>query len=121
MPFFDYLAQHPEDASVFSEAMLGFMEENLQRSRPPTTFLCSRQSSMLEGHLAICSPLYLGNTQSLEACCSIGRTLWSMLKSRSKRTVFTDRVTVEGWRFFLSVPSGGDAYILFAYLARLER
>jgi len=32
MPFFDYLAQHPEEASMFSEAMVGFSSQNAQAS-----------------------------------------------------------------------------------------
>ena len=74
MPFFDYLAQHPEDASGLVEQWWAFMGPNLQRSRQPMIFRCSRPSSMSEGHPAICSLLYLPDTQSLKVCCSIGRT-----------------------------------------------
>jgi SAM-dependent methyltransferase len=112
MPFFDYLAQHPEDASVFSEAMVG-----LHGAEPPAV-AAAYDFSMFETIVDI------GGASGNMLAAILGRypKLRGVLFDRPhvvvdaekwlKANDDTGRVTVQAGDFFLSVPSGGDAYIL---------
>jgi hypothetical protein len=112
MPFFDYLAQHPEDASVFSEAMVG-----LHGGEPPAV-AAAYDFSMFQ------TVVDVGGASGNMLAAILGRypeprgllfdrphVVVDAEKSLKANGV-TDRVTVEAGDFFLSVPSGGDAYIL---------
>jgi SAM-dependent methyltransferase len=112
MPFFDYLAQHPEDASVFGEAMVG-----LHGAEPPAV-AAAYDFSMFE------TVVDVGGASGNMLAAILGRypeprcvlfdrphvvvDAEKLLKANDD----TGRVTVEAGDFFLSVPSGGDAYIL---------
>ena len=112
MPFFDYLAQHPEDASVFSEAMVG-----LHGAEPPAV-AAAYDFSIFETIVDI------GGASGNMLAAILGRypKLRGVLFDRPhvvvdaekwlKANDGTGRVTVQAGDFFLSVPSGGDAYIL---------
>jgi hypothetical protein len=112
MPFFEYLAHHPDDASVFSEAMVG-----LHGAEPPAVAAAydfspfgtvvdvgGASGNMLAAILAqypkprgmlFDRPHVIGDaTRLLQA------------------TGIMDRVTIEAGDFFQTVPTGGDAYIL---------
>src|SRR5882724_8677273 len=112
MPFFDYLAQHPEDASVFSEAMVG-----LHGGEPPAV-AAAYDFSMFQ------TVVDVGGASGNMLAAILGRypeprgllfdrphVVVDAEKSLKANGV-TDRVTVEAGDFFLSVTSGGDAYIL---------
>jgi SAM-dependent methyltransferase len=112
MPFFDYLAQHPEDASVFSEAMVG-----LHGGEPPAV-AAAYNFSMFQ------TVVDVGGASGNMLAAILGRypeprgllfdrphVVVDAEKSLRANGV-TGRVTVEAGDFFLSVPSGGDAYIL---------
>lgn len=112
MPFFDYLAQHPQDASVFSEAMVG-----LHGGEPPAVaaaydFSMFRTVVDVGGASGNMLAAILGQYPEPRGLLfdrphvvvDAGR----LLKAKG----VADRVTVEAGDFFLSVPSGGDAYIL---------
>ena len=112
MPFFDYLAQHPEDASVFSEAMVG-----LHGGEPPAV-AAAYDFSMFQ------TVVDVGGASGNMLVAILGRypeprgllfdrphVVVDAEKSLKANGV-TGRVTVEAGDFFKSVPSGGDAYIL---------
>ena len=88
MPFFDYLAQHPEDASVFSGAMVG-----LHGAEPPAVaaaydFSMFRTVVDVGGASGNMLAAILGAIPGASrVCCSTGRMSWSTRKSCSKRTV----------------------------------
>ncbi len=112
MPLFDYLARHPEDASVFSDAMVG-----LHGAEPPAVAAAYDFSPF-------------GTVVDVGGAS--GNMLAAILKRHSEprgllfdrphvvvdapkllqANGVMDRVTVEAGDFFQTVPSGGDAYIL---------
>jgi len=75
MPLFDYLARHPEDASLFSEAMVGFSSQEPPAVAAAYDFRPSRPLSMLAGQRETCwqpsSP-----ARRTGGVLSIGRTWW---------------------------------------------
>jgi hypothetical protein len=112
MPLFEYLAQHPEEASYFSEAMVGF-----HGAEPPTV---ARAYDFSEFETIVDVGGATGNM--LAAILShhptprgvlfdrphVVRDAPALLKARGVDA----RVTIEPGDFFEKVPQGGDAYIL---------
>ena len=111
-PLFDYLAQHPELASQFSEAMVGI------HSAEPAAVAASYDFSPLEvivdvggatgnmlAHILTRYPQCRG---VLFDCPHVVADALTFL--RSKRV--ESRVRIEAGDFFKSVTGGGDAYIL---------
>jgi hypothetical protein len=112
MPLFDYLAQHPDDASLFSETMVG-----LHNQEPPaiaaaydfSTFktivdVGGATGNMLSAVLAHHS----GPRGILFDRPHVVKDAPAFLAARG----VSDRVTIEAGDFFQSVPKGADAYIL---------
>lgn len=112
MPFFDYLAEHPEAASVFSGAMVG-----LHGAEPPAVAAAydfsifetivdvggasgNMLAAILARHPAPRGLLFDRPHVVVDA--------EKLLKDKS----ISDRVTIQAGDFFQSVPSGGDAYVL---------
>ena len=112
MPLFEYLAQHPEEASYFSEAMVGF-----HGSEPPavaracdfsgvTTVVDvggatgNMLAAILSRHAALRGVLFDRPHVVSDAP--------ALLKARGVEA----RVTIEAGDFFERVPPGGDAYLL---------
>ncbi len=112
MPMFDYLAQHPEAASLFSEAMVGF-----HGSEPPTVaeaydFSDVRTVVDVGGAtgnmLAAILSRHTGVRGVLYDLPHVVRDAPALLKARGVES----RVTIECGSFFERVPAGGDAYVL---------
>ncbi|MEP6916654.1 MAG: methyltransferase, partial [Acidobacteriota bacterium] len=112
MPMFDFLAQHPQEASHFSEAMVGF-----HGGEPPTVAAAydfapfetivdvgGATGNML-AHILTRYPTPRG---VLFDRPHVVTDAPSLLASNG----LTDRVSIEHGDFFERVPSGGDAYIL---------
>lgn len=112
MPFFDYLAQRPEAAAHFSEAMIGF-----HGSEPPTVAeaydfsgigtvvdVGGATGNMLAALLTR-HPRLRGVLFDLPHVVGAAPAL---LKERGVET----RVRIETGSFFERVPAGGDAYLL---------
>ena len=112
MPVFDWLAKHPEEASMFSETMVGF-----HGAEPPTVAAAydfSRLSTIVDvggatGNLltAILGK-YSGTRGILYDLAHVVRDAPALIRERG----LTDRVTIESGSFFERVPAGGDAYLL---------
>jgi hypothetical protein len=112
MPFFDYLAQHPEAASVFSGAMVG-----LHGAEPPAV-AAAYDFSMFKTVVDVGG----ASGNMLAAILAQHEEPRGLLFDRPHVVVDAeqllrdngvfDRVTIEAGDFFQSVPSGGDAYIL---------
>jgi hypothetical protein len=112
MPMFDYLAQHPEEASAFSEAMVGF-----HGAEPPTV---ARAYDFSSCHTVVDVGGATGNM--LAAILShhsqprgvlydrphVVRDAPALLAARG----VADRVRIEPGNFFEGVPAGGDVYLL---------
>jgi SAM-dependent methyltransferase len=111
MPFFDYLAQHPEDASVFSSAMVG-----LHGAEPPavaaaydfSTFKTVVDVGGASGNMLAAILARYPEPQGL----LFDRPHVTVDAEQLLKDNGSGRVTVEAGDFFRSVPSGGDAYIL---------
>jgi hypothetical protein len=112
MPLFEYLRQHPADASYFNEAMVGF-----HGNEPPAVAQAydfsgfknlvdvgggtgNLLATILSRHGGPRGVLFDRPHVVLEAP--------SLLKARGVE----DRVTIEAGDFFEAVPAGGDAYVL---------
>lgn len=112
LPLFDYLAQHPQEATYFSEAMVG-----IHGPEPPTVAAAYDFSAFetivdvggatgnMLAHILTRHPQPLGVL--FDRPNVIGDAP-ALLKSRG----IADRVTIQSGSFFDSVPPGGDAYIL---------
>ena len=112
MPFFDYLGQHPEAASHFSEAMVGF-----HGSEPPTVaeaYDFSGIQTVVDvggatgNMLAAVLSRHTGLRGVLYDLPHVVGDAAALLKARGVE----DRVTIETGSFFERVPAGGDAYLL---------
>jgi hypothetical protein len=112
MGIFDFLAKHPEEASHFSEAMVGF-----HGMEPPTVAEAydfsgiqtvvdvggatgNMLAALLSRHPALRGVLY--------DLPHVVRDAPALLKARGVDA----RVTIEEGSFFDRVPAGGDAYLL---------
>lgn len=112
VPVFDYLAQHPDEASLFSEMMIG-----LHNQEPPavaaaydfSTFktiadVGGAAGNMLAGILA----RHAGPRGILFDRPHVVSDAPALLDAKG----VSDRVTIEAGDFFKSVPVGADAYVL---------
>ncbi len=112
MPIFDYLAQHPDQASYFSEAMVGF-----HGSEPPAVakaYDFSGIKTLVDvggatgNMLAAVLSAHSGLRGVLFDRPHVVRDAPALLKARGVEA----RVTIEPGDFFERVPQGGDAYLL---------
>lgn len=112
MPVFEYLGQHPEDASNFSEAMVGF-----HGAEPPAVAAAYDFSGFKTvvdvggatgNMLAAILSSHAGPRGVLFDRPHVVRDAPALLKARGVE----GRVTIESGSFFESVPTGGDAYVL---------
>ena len=112
MGAFDYLAQHPDEASLFSEAMVGF-----HGSEPPTVaeaydFSSAKTVVDIGGASGNMLAAILTRHPSVRGVLydlpHVVRDAPALLKARG----IDDRVTIESGSFFERVPSGGDVYIM---------
>ena len=112
MPFFDYLAQHPEAASVFTGAMVG-----LHGDEPPAVAAAydfSRFKTVVDvgGAAGNMLAAILARHAAPRGLLFDRPHVVVEAEQLLKEHGVSDRVTVESGDFFGSVPTGGDAYIL---------
>ncbi len=112
MPIFDYLGQHPEDASMFSETMVGF------HGAEPAAVAAAYDFSSFEKVVDV------GGATGNMLAAILGRhagprgVLFDMPHVVSDAPALLEergvdqRVTIESGDFFKMVPAGGDAYLL---------
>ncbi len=112
MPLFDYLAQHPQEASLFSEAMAG-----LNSQEPPavaaaydfSTFNTIVDVGGATGNmLAAILTRHAGPRGVLFDRPHVVADAPALLEAKG----VSDRVKIEADDFFKTVPAGGDAYLL---------
>jgi hypothetical protein len=112
MPIFDYLAQHPDQAAQFSEAMVG-----IHGQEPPAVaeaYDFSAFGSIVDvggatgNMLAHILARYRRPRGVLFDRPHVVTEAPALLRARG----VDDRVAIEHGNFFESVPAGGDAYIL---------
>lgn len=111
-PLFDWLAKHPEDASNFSETMIGF--HGMEPEAIVAAYDFSTAGTIVDvggasGHLlATIIGSHPGPRGVLFDMPHVVTDAPSLLKSRG----LTQRITVESGSFFDRVPVGGDIYLL---------
>jgi hypothetical protein len=112
MPLFEHLRQHPDEASNFSEAMVGF-----HGAEPPAVaqaYDFSRFSNVVDvggatgNLLAAILSSHDGPRGVLFDRPHVAIDAPALLKARGVE----DRVTIEAGDFFETVPAGGDVYLL---------
>jgi hypothetical protein len=112
MSVFDYLAQHPEAASMFSETMVGFHGGETPAVAAAYDFSGFENVVDVGGAtgnmLAAILSKHAGPRGVLFDMPHVLADAPAFLRDRGVE----DRVTLEGGSFFESVPVGGDAYIL---------
>jgi hypothetical protein len=112
MPVFDYLAQHPADASLFSEAMVGIHGEEPKAIAAAYDFSPFKTIVDVGGATGHLLTTIIAKTPGAKGILydlpHVVREAPPMIESRGVK----DRVTIAPGSFFDSVPPGGDAYIL---------
>lgn len=112
MPVFDYLAEHPQAASLFSETMVG-----IHGGEPPAVAAAydfSKFGTIVDvggatgNMLATILARHRGPSGILADLPHVEKDAAAFLAAKG----VSDRVTIEPHDFFKSVPKGGDAYIL---------
>lgn len=112
MPVFDYLGQHPEDAALFSETMVGF-----HGAEPPAVAAAydfSKFKTVVDvggatgNMLAAILNRYPETRGVLFDMPHVVGGAPALLNERGVEK----RVSIEAGSFFEGVPSGGDAYLL---------
>ena len=112
MPIFDWLAQHPEEASLFSETMVSF--HGAEPTAVAAAYDFSRMTTIVDVGGAT------GNLLAtiLDRCPESRGILYDLphvVRDAPKLIQgrgLADRVTIVSGSFFDGVPSGGDAYLL---------
>jgi hypothetical protein len=112
MPFFDYLADHPEDASLFSETMVGLHNQEPPAVADAYDFSAFKTIVDVGGAtgnmLAAVLSRHAGPRGILFDRPHVVNDAPALLTARG----VSDRVTIAPGDFFQSVPPGADAYIL---------
>ncbi len=112
MPVFDYLAQHPEEASMFSETMVGFHGGETPAVAAAYDF--SQFETIVDvggatgNMLSAILTQHAGPRGVLFDMPHVAADAPAFLEERG----VADRISIETGSFFESVPAGGDAYIL---------
>jgi SAM-dependent methyltransferase len=112
MPLFDYLAQHHDDASLFSETMVGF-----HSAEPPAVaagYDFSRSNTIVDvgGATGAMLAAILTRHPAPRGVLLDRPHVVSDAPALLKAKGVMDRVTILGGDFFQAVPAGGDVYIL---------
>ena len=112
MPIFDWLAKHPEEASMFSETMVG-----IHGAEPPAVAAAYDFTGLTTivdvggatGHLlTTILGRYPGSRGTLYDLPHVVRDAPALIQARG----LANRVTIESGSFFENVPRGGNAYLL---------
>jgi hypothetical protein len=112
MPIFDWFADHPEEASLFNETMVGI--HGAEPAAVAAAYDFSGMKTIVDvggstGNLLL--TILERNPEArgiLFDMPHVVRDAPPVIKARG----LTDRVSIEPGSFFESVPSGGDAYML---------
>ena len=112
MPIFDWLAQHPEEASLFSETMVSF--HGAEPAAVAAAYDFSSMTTIVDiggatgNLLAAILGKYPGSRGILYDLPHVVRDAPKLIQGRG----LADRVTIVPGSFFERVPEGGDAYLL---------
>jgi hypothetical protein len=112
VPLFEYLAQQPDEASLFSETMVGFHSEEPPAVAAAYDFSTFKIIVDVGGATGNMLGAVLGSHSGPRGILfdrpHVVRDAPALLDASG----VSDRVTIEPGNFFESVPAGADAYIL---------
>jgi hypothetical protein len=112
MPVFDYLARHPEEASHFSDAMVGFHGAEPPAVAEAYDFSGFKTVVDVGGATGNMLAAILNRHKGVHGVLfdrpHVVKDAPPLLKARGVE----GRVTIEPGDFFKTVPAGGDAYVL---------
>ncbi len=112
MPIFDYFGQHPDEASMFSESMVGF-----HGGETPTVAAAYDFSGVgtlvdVGGATGNMLTAILSRYEEPRGILYDMAHVVADAPAYLEKNGVADRVTIQSGSFFDSVPEGGDAYIL---------
>jgi len=112
MPVFDWLAEHPEDASLFSQTMIGLHEGQPEAVAASYDFSAFQTIVDVGGASGQLLTTILGSCRGprgiLFDLAPVVRDAPTLIRARG----LMDRVTIQAGSFFEGVPNGADAYLL---------
>jgi hypothetical protein len=112
MNIFEWLGQHPKEASLFSETMVGFHGEEPAAVAAAYDFSGLKTIVDVGGATGNLLTAVLGKASSAKGVLydlpHVVKDAPALIQSRG----LTDRVKIESGSFFDQVPGGGDAYLL---------
>ena len=112
MPIFEYLAQHPEEASHFSAAMVGY--HGAETPAVAAAYDFGRFGTIVDvgGATGNLLAAILSRHAAPRGVLFDRPHVVAEAPALLKAYGIQDRVTLEGGSFFEGVPAGGDAYVL---------
>ena len=111
-PVFDWLAQHPQEAALFGETMIGI--HGAEPAAVAAAYDFSKLGTVVDvgggtgNLLTTILAAQKGPRGILFDLPHVGPEAMALIQQRG----LTDRVTIQAGSFFDSVPKGGDAYLL---------
>ena len=112
MPIFDYLAQNPVEASMFSESMVGFHGGETPTVAAAYDFSQFGTIVDVGGATGNMLSAILSRHEGPRGVLFDMAHVVAGAPALLEQNGIADRVTIESGSFFDSVPEGGDAYIL---------
>jgi O-methyltransferase/methyltransferase family protein len=110
-PFFEYLAQNPEEGAIFNAAMTGFSKIDVPAILEAYDFSgLARIVDVAGGHGALLRTILERYPDSRGVLCDRPSVIAGA--TELKRSDVATRCELVAADFFKSVPAGGDAYIL---------
>ncbi len=109
---FQYLAQHPDSAAVFNQAMTEFTEE--ESTAVSTAYDFSKFDRIVDmggGQGSFLAAILRNNVKPMGVLFDLPQVI-KRAKDHIEAAGLADRCQVIGGDFFGSIPTGGDAYIL---------
>lgn len=111
-PIFDWLAAHPQDASLFGETMIGF--HGAEPAAVAAAYDFSKLGTVIDvggGTGNLLTTILAAQKGPRGILFDLPHVVPEASALIQKRGL-TDRVTIQSGSFFDSVPKGGDAYLL---------
>ena len=112
MPIFDYLAKHPDQASLFSETMIGFHGQEPAAIAAAYDFAGIRMLADIGGAAGFLLATVLEKHPGMKGILFDLPHVVADAPALLKAHGVEERVTIEPGSFFERVPAGADAYVL---------
>jgi O-methyltransferase/methyltransferase family protein len=112
MGYFDYLQRHPHKGRIFDEAMTGLVSQSITAVIAAYDFTSfSKVVDVGGGHGALMTAILKASSQTMGVIFDLPSVV-ERAKKNIEVTELSSRCECIGGDFFISVPTGGDAYIM---------